>query len=121
MMGVKPFGLASVKVMPNPLPAYAPFELLGISWLRGPSMLYNICYITNGETVSRGPSGRIVVEIDPELKRGLYSELARNGFTFKLWLIGQAQEFIKENQKLGMPKGVSSLRPQPSKVALDGN
>lgn len=47
--------------------------------------------------MSRGPSGRIVVEIEPQLKRGLYAELARNGLTLKDWLVIQAQRFIAES------------------------
>jgi hypothetical protein len=49
--------------------------------------------------VSRGPSGRIVVEVDPKLKRGLYTELARNGLTFKEWLVAQAERYIKESEQ----------------------
>lgn len=49
--------------------------------------------------MSRGPSGRIVVEIEPNLKRGLYAELARNGLTLKDWLIRQAQTYISESQQ----------------------
>jgi hypothetical protein len=39
-----------------------------------------------------------VVEIEPELKHGLYAELARNGLTLKDWLIGRAERYIKERQ-----------------------
>ncbi len=49
--------------------------------------------------MSRGPSGRIVVEIEPQLKRGLYAELSRNGLTFKDWLVAQASRFIQESQQ----------------------
>lgn len=49
--------------------------------------------------MSRGPSGRIVVEIQPELKRHLYSELARDGLTFKDWLIDQAERYIAEHRQ----------------------
>lgn len=49
--------------------------------------------------MSRGPSGRIVAEIQPELKRFLYAELARNGVTLKDWLISQARSYIAESQQ----------------------
>jgi hypothetical protein len=49
--------------------------------------------------VSRGPSGRIVVEVEPQLKRGLYAELSRNGLTLKDWLIAQATSYIREGQQ----------------------
>jgi len=44
--------------------------------------------------MSRGPSGRIVVELEPELKRRLYAELAQEALTFKSWLIDQAERYI---------------------------
>lgn len=63
-------------------------------------MLYNIYYITcGGLAVGRGPSGRIVVEVEPQLKRGLYAELSRNGLTLKDWLIAQATSYIEESQQ----------------------
>lgn len=49
--------------------------------------------------MSRGPSGRIVVEIEPQLKRGLYAELSRNGMTLKDWLVAQAQRYIAESEQ----------------------
>ena len=49
--------------------------------------------------MSRGPSGRIVVEIEPQLKHGLYTELARNGLTLKDWLVGHAKRYIEEESQ----------------------
>jgi hypothetical protein len=49
--------------------------------------------------MSFGPSGRIVVEIEPELKRRLYSELAQEGLTLKTWLIGQAERYISDRRQ----------------------
>lgn len=49
--------------------------------------------------MSRGPSGRIVVEVEPDLKRSLYAELAREGLTFKDWLIGQAERYVAERHQ----------------------
>ena len=46
--------------------------------------------------VSRGPSGRIVVEIEPGLKRHLYSRLAINGLTLKEWLVKHARDYVSE-------------------------
>lgn len=39
----------------------------------------------------RGTSGRIVIEVDPHLKRELYAELARRGTTLKAWFIEAAE------------------------------
>jgi hypothetical protein len=49
--------------------------------------------------MSRGPSGRIVVEIEPELKRRLYAELYRDNLTLKDWLIAQAERYIAERRQ----------------------
>lgn len=49
--------------------------------------------------MSRGTSGRIVVEVDPSLKRELYAELSREGLTLKDWLIAQATQYIAESQQ----------------------
>jgi hypothetical protein len=49
--------------------------------------------------VSRGPSGRIVVEIEPQLKAALYAELTRHGLTFKDWLVSQAKVYIYDGRQ----------------------
>ncbi len=49
--------------------------------------------------MSRGPSGRLVVEIEPSLKHQLYSTLALDGLTFKDWLTDQAERYIAERKQ----------------------
>jgi hypothetical protein len=49
--------------------------------------------------MSRGPSGRIVVELAPDLKRELYAELSREGMTLKDWFQREAQRYIRERQQ----------------------
>ena len=44
--------------------------------------------------MTRGVGGRIVLEIDPELKKALYSELAKDGLTLKGWFVRAAAEFV---------------------------
>jgi len=46
--------------------------------------------------VSRGYSGRIVLEIDPATKDNLYIALARKKLTLKDWFLGECFRFIKE-------------------------
>jgi len=46
-----------------------------------------------------GESGRIVLEIDPELKRKLYSVLALENKTLKDWFIGLAVQHIDTQQQ----------------------
>lgn len=50
-------------------------------------------------SVSRGSSGRMVVELEPDLKRSLYASLASDGLTFKDWLIGQAERYISDRRQ----------------------
>ena len=47
----------------------------------------------------KGESGRIVVELDPSLKRALYSVLAMENKTLKEWLIEHAQSYVAEAPK----------------------
>lgn len=46
-----------------------------------------------------GKSGRIVLEIDHELKRRLYSMLALENKTLKEWFIAQAVQHIDRQQQ----------------------
>lgn len=48
--------------------------------------------------MSVGPSGRIVVEVEPELKRELHSALVKDGQTMKDWFVTQAESFVKSRQ-----------------------
>ena len=45
-----------------------------------------------------GESGRIVLEIDPELKRNLYSVLALENKTLKEWFVLMAGNYV-QNQR----------------------
>jgi hypothetical protein len=46
-----------------------------------------------------GESGRIVIEVDPEVKRRLYSALALSGSTLKDWFLKNASNFCDESQQ----------------------
>jgi len=48
------------------------------------------------QLMSVGKSGRIVLEIEPELKQRLYSALALERKTLKEWFILTANEHIRE-------------------------
>jgi DNA (cytosine-5)-methyltransferase 1 len=43
-----------------------------------------------------GHSGRIVIDVDPTLKRGLYSALALSGSTLKEWFVREAATYTDE-------------------------
>lgn len=44
--------------------------------------------------MARGASGRIVLEVEPDLKGDLYVELAREGKTLRAWFIEQADAYL---------------------------
>ncbi|HDM8136270.1 TPA: hypothetical protein ACX6SH_003525 [Photobacterium damselae] len=48
--------------------------------------------------MAKGESGRIVLEIDPELKKSLYSILALDQQTLKDWFVDKAQKHIEEKK-----------------------
>lgn len=44
--------------------------------------------------MSIGNSGRIVIEVEPGVKRELYAALARDGSTLKDWFLRSAQAYL---------------------------
>ncbi|TXK93549.1 hypothetical protein BMR10_15530 [Methylococcaceae bacterium CS4] len=44
--------------------------------------------------MSIGKSGRIVIEIDPDLKKKLYSELSLQGLSLKEWFVESAHQYL---------------------------
>ena len=77
-------------------------------------MLHNI------KRMARGPSGRIVIEVDPALKRDLHSALAAEGLSLKDWFINRAQQHIAERGQPRLP-GISPLpgRSEPVMLAAE--
>lgn len=47
--------------------------------------------------MAKGDSGRIVVELDPSVKRRLYSALALENKTLKDWMIERIERYISES------------------------
>ncbi len=45
--------------------------------------------------MSIGNSGRIVIEVEPEIKRQLYSALAREGKTLKDWFLLHVDQYLQ--------------------------
>jgi hypothetical protein len=45
--------------------------------------------------MSRGNSGRIVIEVDPQAKHKLYEALAKEGSTLKDWFLKVAEEYCE--------------------------
>lgn len=50
--------------------------------------------------MSIGNSGRIVIEVDPDLKKGLYSALAKDGMSLKEWFLKGASAYLEHASQL---------------------
>ena len=60
--------------------------------------------------MSIGNSGRIVIEIDPELKQQLYDALRKEQMTLKSWFLDNTEEFLSTRSQM-------SLQLAPMEVA----
>jgi hypothetical protein len=47
----------------------------------------------------RGSSGRVVVEVSPELKNRLYRALSHKDITLKEWFVKSAEEYIADSEQ----------------------
>ena len=52
--------------------------------------------------MARGKSGRVVIEIDPELKRQIYATLENKQQTMKEWFIKEAEDLIYGHKQLSL-------------------
>lgn len=50
-----------------------------------------------------GKSGRIVIEIEPEMKQQLYSALASKGLNLKEWFIENVDEYLDDYGQMSLP------------------
>jgi hypothetical protein len=67
--------------------------------------------------MARGPSGRIVVDLDPALKREFHAALAADGTTFKEWLLVRVSAYFEDRQQPRLP-GISSSALELEETAL---
>ena len=58
-------------------------------------MLHNMQVVVRIEYMAKGTSGRIVVEIDPELKQELYDALGDEGMNLKQWFLNNVGLFLE--------------------------
>lgn len=50
-----------------------------------------------------GASGRIVIEVDPELKQELYSVLDEDGMKLKQWFLENVMDYLSHRRQLELP------------------
>lgn len=49
-----------------------------------------------------GNSGRVVVEVDPNLKRELHATLMRDGLTLKDWFVKSAEVYLLHQTQMSL-------------------
>ena len=76
-------------------------------------MLHNIC------NMARGKSGRVVIETDPDLKRRLYTQLARDEQTLKDWFTGAAFAYVEQGEQPTLFRPVPKKKPGKRQPAKD--
>lgn len=62
--------------------------------------------------MARGSSGRVVVEIDPLLKRRLYAALAAEALTLKDWFTQRALEQVATREQPSLFAGATRDAPR---------
>lgn len=62
--------------------------------------------------MARGRSGRVVLEIDPELKRQLYATLESKQQTMKEWFIQEAEGLINREKQPCLFESQETNRPK---------
>ena len=54
--------------------------------------------------MAKGKSGRLVIEIDPELKQELYRVLEKEGLSLKAFFLGNVKQLLTEKGQPGLFK-----------------
>jgi len=49
--------------------------------------------------VAKGSSGRLVIEIDPSIKKELYERLGEKGLNMREWFLINANAYLKQNKQ----------------------
>lgn len=68
--------------------------------------------------MARGDSGRIVLEIDPNIKGDLYSALARDGLTLKEWFLRHTTQYLRDRGQIPL-FGASLISEKSSQYKVE--
>ena len=73
-------------------------------------MLHNIQFteIWWYSIMAKGNSGRIVIEIEPELKQELYSALGDERLNLKQWFLGNVEEFLRNKTQIPLDLNIEN-------------
>ena len=50
--------------------------------------------------MAKGTSGRLVIEIDPDLKKVLYQALGDDGLNLKQWFLSNVEDYLNRQTEL---------------------
>jgi hypothetical protein len=56
----------------------------------------------HGDRMAKGKSGRLVIEIDPDLKQELYRVLDKEGLSLKAFFLGNVEQLLEEKGQFGL-------------------
>ncbi|MEP6389219.1 MAG: hypothetical protein ABJ056_04765 [Halioglobus sp.] len=68
--------------------------------------------------MSIGNSGRIVIEIEPDLKQELHAALKQEGLNLKTWFLENATEFLADRGQLNLGLEVTESQDGGVKVEV---
>lgn len=52
--------------------------------------------------MAKGVSGRLVIEIDPELKDELYTALNKEGLNLKQWFLLNTEQYLRNRSQMSL-------------------
>jgi len=83
--------------------------------------LRTLCNLSNVTCMAQhGQSGRIVIDVDPDLKRQLYSSLSLAGSTLKDWFIKAAEDFCDEKRQPVPIQNVTYIKSKKTAPSVFG-
>ena len=60
--------------------------------------------------MAKGSSGRLVIEIDPLIKKELYERLGEKGLNMREWFLINANAYLKQNKQSSLLIGADSQK-----------
>lgn len=60
--------------------------------------------------MAKGSSGRLVIEIDPLIKKELYERLGEKGLNMRQWFLIHANEYLKQNTQSSLSSNAVSTK-----------
>ena len=65
--------------------------------------------------MARGPSGRFVIDLDPETKREMHTALAKDGLTLKDWFKDRVTSYLTDRTQPTFPGFTPAEVPTPKR------